>query len=134
MPPPLRTYSWIARQPHNVRFELGGEVETDGHPESIRYAKENKEKLRPGRSDVFKRGVLWPSLILVEKAWDASLDADIAVYARIYRRRTKLIVDVALGKDMEEAMQTAMSFGIPVYSVSKSRKGKRGGAQRVQFT
>ena len=133
LPPPLRTYSWIARQPHNVRFEYGSKVEHDGHSESARYAKENK--FQAGNTEMFERGVLWPSLILVEKAWDARLEEEstLKVYARIYRRRTKLIVDVALGHDMADAVTLATKFSVPLYAVSKSKRGKRGGAQRVQF-
>ena len=62
----IRTKAWIARQPYNVRFSHDN-IAKDDSPDSLNFIEDNRQLITAGDINSFKRGLFWPSLVLVEK-------------------------------------------------------------------
>lgn len=131
MPPgAFRTYSWIARQPFNVRYFLSQErVETDGSRISKTYENEHP-RLSDPVPDCFKKGSLWPSLVLVEKH-SSELISEVVVFARIFKREEHLVIDLEVGRDMDQAHAFASQFKVPLYTKGWTKSGKLTGVRRL---
>ncbi|MHA2270549.1 MAG: hypothetical protein ACXACI_01715 [Candidatus Hodarchaeales archaeon] len=126
----FRTYSWIARQPYNVRYLLTqGRVETDDSKNSQNYVS-TYPKLKDPVPECFKKGSLWPSLVLIEKH-SADLNSEIIVYARIFKREEELVIDLEVGQDIDEAHAFATKFKIPLYRKTWTKTGKLTGVRRL---
>jgi hypothetical protein len=80
----------------------------------------------------FKKGSLWPTLILVEKRYEGSIKTENA-FIRIYRHEDGAILDVLTGLNLDDATLLAIDFKVPLFSVTCSRKGTRGTAQRIHM-
>ncbi len=86
------------------------------------------------RKEWFKKGELWPTLLLVEKGWDQTGSYQIEdVYLRIFRHTDGAILDILVAKNLDDATLLAVDFNIPLFSVTCSRKGTRGTAQRIHL-
>jgi hypothetical protein len=82
----------------------------------------------------FKKGELWPAIILVEKGWDESGTVKKEdAYIRIFRHTDGAILDILVGESLDEATLLAIEFKVPMFSVTCSRKGIRGSVQRVHM-
>ena len=129
-PSSFRTYSWIARQPFNVRYFLIQEkAETDGSENSMEYLAKYP-KVCEAVPGCFKKGSLWPSLILIEKR-SINSEISIEVFARIFKRESSLVVDVEVGKDIDEAHSIATKFKVPLYTKSWTKTGKLTGVRKL---
>ncbi|MFX0116725.1 MAG: hypothetical protein ACFFB3_19410 [Candidatus Hodarchaeota archaeon] len=126
----FRTYSWIARQPFNVRYLLTqGKVETDGSEISRDYVDEHP-KFRDPIMNCFEKGRLWPSLVLVEKR-SSEMRAEVMVYARVFKREDDLVIDLEVGQNVDDAHAFATQFKIPLYTKSWTKTGKLTGVRRL---
>ena len=86
------------------------------------------------RRNWFKKGELWPTLLLVEKAWEE--DTGIRTensFMRIFRHEDGAILDILVALSLDAATLLAHEFKIPLFSVTCSRKGTRGTAQRIHM-
>jgi len=124
----LRTFSWIAKQPYNIRYQADN-VLNDNSGESEQFIQENP-KIKTNDDSVFQRGVLWPSLVLVEKNWEGD-GKQVEIFVRIFKKKLKLIIDIYMGDDMNIITSLAEKYAIPIYRIITSKKGKRGSVQRL---
>ena len=128
----FKTFGWIARQkPHILVLE--GEVikEVDRIPKEITIPDPNiplKE-----REKIFERGKFWPTIVLLEKTFNSGEKKETRTFARVYKRRYNLFIDILIGHTMLEASEFANRFNIPLYSVNCSKKGNRNSAQRIRM-
>ncbi len=129
-PGSFRTYSWIARQPFNVRYSIkNGNYEIDGSELGKEYVSKHP-KVGESVPSCFKKGSLWPSLILVEKRSHGS-GVDLGVYARVFKRDASLVIDLEVGQDIDEAHSLANEFNIPLFAKSWTKTGKLTGVRRL---
>ena len=129
----FRTFGWIARQNPNVRVT---ETEIIDDKRFIFNGLQGKSVETPvnERKDWFKKGELWPTLILVEKAWDEETGARTEhSFVRIFRHEDGAILDILVALSLDMATLIAHDFGVPLFSVTCSRKGTRGTAQRIHM-
>ncbi|MHA2342705.1 MAG: hypothetical protein ACXADW_12580 [Candidatus Hodarchaeales archaeon] len=91
----FRTFGWIARQNPHIRML---ETEIIDNKRFI-FAALKGRKMEPPveeRKDWFKKGELWPTLLLVEKAWDEETGARTEnSFMRIFRHEDGAILDIA---------------------------------------
>lgn len=127
----FKTFGWIARQNPNIRMNINDI--TDDKKYSFPAFEEKRSKVPvEDRKAWFKKGSLWPSLILVEKGYEGSIKTEKA-YIRIYRHEDGAILDILAGTNLDEATLLAIVFKVPIFSVTCSRKGTRGTAQRIHM-
>ncbi|GAG20894.1 unnamed protein product [marine sediment metagenome] len=129
----FRTFGWIARQNPHIRIT---ENETIDEKRFIFSGLQGKPVETPvkERKDWFKKGELWPTLILVEKAWDEETGARTEhSFVRIFRHEDGAILDILVALSMDAATLLAHGFKVPLFSVTCSRKGTRGTAQRIHM-
>jgi hypothetical protein len=95
---------------------------------------ENKKSKVPveERKKWFKKGSLWPTLILVEKGYQDNIKTEHS-YIRVYRHKDGAILDILAGMTLDDATLLAIDFNVPLFSVTCSRKGTRGSAQRIHM-
>jgi hypothetical protein len=129
----FRTFGWIARQ--NPHIRIGENTVEDNKRFSFpKLADKDFNTPVQERKAWFKKGDLWPTLLLVEKGWDKTGTTKIEdVYVRIYRQDDGAILDIIVGKNLDEATLLAIDFKVPLFSVTCSRKGTRGTAQRIHM-
>ncbi|MHA2227508.1 MAG: hypothetical protein ACXAC8_19985 [Candidatus Hodarchaeales archaeon] len=131
----FRTFGWIARQTPHLRV-LKTEIK-DLSEQKVVFPEISDKKsntLLEERKKWFKKGVLWPTIILVEKGWDISGTVKTEdAYIRIYRHEDGAILDILVGESLDEATLLAIDYKVPLFSISCSRKGTRGTAQRIHM-
>lgn len=123
----VRTYAWIARQPYSIRYTKEERI-TDDSIGAERFSGSFKDLKEPYKKN-FKRGFLWPSLILVEKPF--AKETKIEIYIRVFKQTYNAIVDFYVSGDMDDVTMLSREYSIPIYRVSSSRKGKRGSVQKI---
>ena len=129
----FRTFGWIARQNPNIRIMKDG-IEDD---QKFIFPGLSDKKINVAvldRKTWFRKGELWPTIILVEKGWDDSgafkkEDA----YIRIFRHEDGAILDILVGESLDDATLLAIEYKVPLFSVTCSRKGTRGTVQRIHM-
>lgn len=86
------------------------------------------------RKTWFKKGELWPTIILVEKGWDktGTIKKEDA-YIRIFRHEDGAILDILVGESLDDGTLLAVDYEVPLFSVTCSRKGTRGTVQRIHL-
>lgn len=129
----FRTFGWIARQNPHIRMT---DTEIIDDKRFIFRGLEGKESSVPveERKNWFKKGELWPTLILVEKAWDEITGRRTEnSFVRIYRHEDGAILDILAALSLDNATLMAHDFKVPLFSVTCSRKGTRGTAQRIHM-
>lgn len=129
----FRTFGWIARQTPHIRMT---ETEIIDEKRFIFRGLEGKKPDVPvdERKKWFKKGELWPTLILVEKAWDEITGHRTEnSFVRIYRHEDGAILDILAALSLDNATLMAHDFKVPLFSVTCSRKGTRGTAQRIHM-
>lgn len=129
----FRTFGWIARQNPNIRIVKGG-IEDDTKFIFPELSDKRIKAAIQDRKTWFKKGELWPTIILVEKGWDESgtfkkEDA----YIRIFRHEDGGILDILVGESLDDATLLAIEYNVPLFSVTCSRKGTRGTVQRIHM-
>ncbi len=126
-----KTFGWIARQNPNIRMNI--EDITDDKKYIFPVFGEMSLKVQVGKRKAwFKKGSLWPTLILVEKGYEGSIKTENA-YIRIFRHEDGAILDILAGTNLDEATLLAIDYKVPIFSVTCSRKGTRGTAQRIHM-
>ncbi len=125
----IRTYTWIARQPFNIRY-MPSTILSDGSPESDRFIEDHKSSFVDDKP-VFKKGDFWPSLILVEKSWEDTSKKETGIFIRVYKRKIKLLIDVYQGDDMDLITTLNEQYKVPIYRITTSKRGKRGSVQKL---
>ena len=129
----FRTFGWIARQNPHIRM-LEDTIEDDKRYSFSNLADKDIKTPVEKRKEWFKKGELWPTLLLVEKGWDQTGTYQIEdVYLRIFRHTDGAILDILIGKNLDDATLLAVDFNVPLFSVTCSRKGTRGTAQRIHL-
>ncbi|MFW9855334.1 MAG: hypothetical protein ACFFFG_09735 [Candidatus Thorarchaeota archaeon] len=129
----FRTFGWIARQNPHVRVTEDVVSNDSGYkfPQLSDKVPQLNIPLEE-RKKWFKRGSLWPTMILVEKRYgEANSQRIERAYVRVYRQSDGAILDVLVGDSLDLATLLAVEFGVPLFSVTCSRKGMRGVAQRI---
>ena len=129
----FRTFGWIARQNPHIRMT---DTEIIDDNRFIFRGLKGKEPSVPveERKNWFKKGELWPTLILVEKAWDEITGRRTEnSFVRIYRHEDGAILDILAALSLDNATLMAHDFKVPLFSVTCSRKGTRGTAQRIHM-
>ena len=128
-----RTFGWIARQNPNIRM-LKNNIEDD-HKFTFPVLSDKKTKVAvKDRIAWFKKGELWPTIVLVEKGWDESGTVKKEdAYIRIYRHEDGAILDILVGESLDAATLLAVEYKVPLFSVTCSRKGTRGTVQRIHM-
>ena len=129
----FRTFGWIARQNPHIRML---ETEIIDNKRFIFAPLKGRTIESPveERKAWFKRGELWPTLLLVEKAWDEETGARTEnSFMRIFRHEDGAILDILVALSLDNATLLAHDFKIPLFSVTCSRKGTRGTAQRIHM-
>ncbi|MHA2168272.1 MAG: hypothetical protein ACXACP_11770 [Candidatus Hodarchaeales archaeon] len=129
----FRTFGWIARQNSHIRMT---ETELEDDKRYIFGGLKGKDPSVPveERKYWFKKGELWPTLILVEKAWDEITGQRTEnSFVRIYRHEDGAILDILASLSLDNATLMAHEFKVPLFSVTCSRKGTRGTAQRIHM-
>ncbi len=129
----FRTFGWIARQNPHIRLL---ETEIIDNKRFIFAGLEGRTVETPveERKSWFKRGELWPTLLLVEKAWEEETGIRTEnSFMRIFRHEDGAILDILVALSLDSATLLAHHFKIPLFSVTCSRKGTRGTAQRIHM-
>ena len=127
----FKTFGWIARQNPNIRMNIDDIADDKKYIFPALKEKSSKVPVED-RKAWFKKGSLWPSLILVEKGYEGSIKTENA-FIRIYRHEDGAILDILAGTNLDEATLLAIEFKVPIFSVTCSRKGTRGTAQRIHM-
>lgn len=129
----FRTYGWIARQNANIRIVKDG-MEDDNKFIFPKLSDKDIKDAVLDRKTWFKKGELWPTIILVVKGWDDSgtIKKEDA-YIRIFRHEDGAILDILVGESLDDATLLAIEYKVPLFSVTCSRKGTRGTVQRVHM-
>jgi hypothetical protein len=130
----FRTFGWIARQNPHIRVTEKEIIETKKFVFKNLQDKDPEKTPVEERESWFKRGELWPTLILVEKAWDEATGSRTEhSFVRIYRHEDGAILDILIAYSLDTATLLAHNFKVPLFSVTCSRKGTRGTAQRIHM-
>lgn len=129
----FRTFGWIARQNPNIRIIKDG-IEDD---KKFMFPQLGDKKVNSAvldRKTWFEKGVLWPTIILVEKGWDktGTFKKEDA-YVRIFRHEDGAILDILVGESLDDGTLLAIEYNVPLFSVTCSRKGTRGTVQRIHM-
>jgi hypothetical protein len=127
----FRTFGWIARQNPNIRMNANNITDDKKYKFPV-FEEKSLEVPVEDRKAWFKKGSLWPTLILVEKRYEGSIKTENA-FIRIYRHEDGAILDVLTGLNLDDATLLAIDFKVPLFSVTCSRKGTRGTAQRIHM-
>ena len=127
----FRTFGWIARQNPNIRMNADNITDDKKFTYPAFEDKSSKVPVED-RKAWFKKGSLWPTLILVEKGYEGSIKTENA-FIRIFRHEDGAILDILAGINLDEATLLAINFRVPLFSVTCSRKGTRGSAQRIHM-
>jgi hypothetical protein len=129
----FRTFGWIARQNPHVRMMEDRIKENPKYtfPEiSDKIVQTSLEE----RLAWFKKGQLWPTIILVEKGWDETgTEKTEHAYVRVFRHEDGAILDILVGLSLDQGTLLALDYNVPLFSISCSRKGIRGNAQRIHL-
>ncbi|MFX0065376.1 MAG: hypothetical protein ACFFC7_24660 [Candidatus Hermodarchaeota archaeon] len=121
-----KPFSWIARQPYSIRYEEK-EIRSDNEPESEDFLKD-----MPLAEDIeFERGKFWPTFILVENLWSHEPE-ETDIYLRLFRKSRNIIVDIWKGHDLTVASRLAKRFNIPIYTIFRTRTGKKTVVRRMK--
>ncbi len=127
----FRTFGWIARQNSNIRMVEDKII--DDKKFVFTALKDKKPKIPiEKRKKWFTKGSLWPTLILVEKGFKDTTKTEHS-FIRIFRHEDGAIVDILAGLTLDDATLLAIDFKVPLFSVTCSRKGTRGTAQRIHM-
>ncbi|MFX0205710.1 MAG: hypothetical protein ACFFDT_06955 [Candidatus Hodarchaeota archaeon] len=129
----FRTFGWIARQNPNIRIEKDG-IKDDKKFEFAELSDKKIDNALFDRKTWFKKGALWPTIILVEKGWDESgtIKKEDA-YVRIFRHEDGAILDILVGESLDDGTLLSIEYNVPLFSVTCSRKGTRGTVQRIHM-
>ena len=129
----FRTFGWIARQNPHIRM-LKDKIEDDN---KFIFPELSDKKIQVAiidRKAWFKKGELWPAIILVEKGWDESGTVKKEdAYIRIFRHTDGAILDILVGESLDAATLLAIEYKVPLFSVTCSRKRIRGTVQRIHM-
>ena len=131
----FRTFGWIARQSPHLRVTENEIVKSKNYVFKHLQDKDPKKTPIEDRTELwFKKGELWPTLVLVEKSWDEETGIRSEhSYVRIYRQDDGAILDILVALSLDMATLIAHNFKVPLFSVTCSRKGTRGTAQRIHM-
>lgn len=129
----FRTFGWIARQNPHFRM-MENSIKENPKFTFPEVSDRSIQTLLEDRKVWFKKGELWPTIILVEKGWDESgiIKTEYA-YVRIFRHEDGAILDILVGLSLDQATLLAIDYQVPLFTVSCSRKGIRGTAQRIHL-
>ena len=127
----FRTFGWIARQNPNIRMNETSIINDKKFSFPAIEDKSIKVPVKE-RKKWFKKGSLWPTLVLVEKGYEGKSKTENA-YIRIFRHEDGAILDILSGLNLDDATLLAIDFNVPLFSVTCSRKGTRGTAQRIHM-
>jgi hypothetical protein len=129
----FRTFGWIARQSPNIRIEKDG-IKDDKKFIFTEISEKKVDTPVLDRKSWFEKGVLWPTIILVEKGWDktGTMKREDA-YVRIFRHEDGAILDILVGENLDDGTLLAIEYNVPLFSVTCSRKGTRGTVQRIHM-
>ncbi len=127
----FRTFGWIARQSPNIRMDEDEIIDDNKFTFPALEGKNPKVPIEE-RKKWFKKGSLWPTLILVEKGYRGNTKTEHS-YIRIYRNNDGAILDILAGETLDDATLLSIDFNVPLFSVTCSRKGTRGTAQRIHM-
>ncbi|MFX0209216.1 MAG: hypothetical protein ACFFDT_24745 [Candidatus Hodarchaeota archaeon] len=124
----FRSLKSLAKEKFNVRF-AENKVLTDDSFESELFLEAFKTN-QLAVSD-FKRGELWPSMVLIEKELSGEKQEHIRVFARAVKKKYDAVIDAELGKSLDEAYKLANHFDVPIFQITTSTNGRRGGVHRL---
>ncbi|MFX1282020.1 MAG: hypothetical protein ACFFB5_00130 [Promethearchaeota archaeon] len=129
----FRTFGWIARQNPDIRMTKN-KIEDN---KKFTFPELSDKKIQVAvkdRKTWFKKGELWPTIILVEKGWDktGTIKKEDA-YIRIFRHEDGAILDILVGESLDDGTLLAVDYEVPLFSVTCSRKGTRGTVQRIHL-
>ncbi|UCG90205.1 MAG: hypothetical protein JSU57_00325 [Candidatus Heimdallarchaeota archaeon] len=129
----FRTFGWIARQNAHIRMTKD-KIEDN---KKFTFPELSDKKIQVAVTDRkvwFKKGELWPTIILVEKGWDktGTIKKEDA-YIRIFRHEDGAILDILVGESLDDGTLLAVDYKVPLFSVTCSRKGTRGTVQRIHL-
>lgn len=129
----FRTFGWIARQNPNIRIEKDGII-NDKKFEFTELSDKKADDAVSDRKTWFEKGLLWPTIILVEKGWDktGTIKKEDA-FIRIFRHEDGAILDILVGESLDDGTLLAIEYNVPLFSVTCSRKGTRGTVQRIHM-
>jgi len=129
----FRTFGWIARQNPHFRM-MENSIKENPKFTFTEISERSIQTPLEDRKIWFKKGELWPTIILVEKGWDESgtIKTEHA-YVRIFRHEDGAILDILVGLNLDQATLLAIDYQVPLFTVSCSRKGVRGTAQRIHL-
>ncbi|NHJ02385.1 MAG: hypothetical protein EAX86_09645 [Candidatus Heimdallarchaeota archaeon] len=129
----FKTFGWIARQNPHIRVTRKEIIDNKKYAFPQLAEKDPKSPFKE-RKSWFKKGVLWPTIILVEKGWDEEgIEKREDAYIRIFRHSDGAILDILVGDSLDDATLLAIEYNVPLFSVTCSRKGTRGTAQRIHM-
>ncbi|MFX0052094.1 MAG: hypothetical protein ACFFAJ_08645 [Candidatus Hodarchaeota archaeon] len=129
----FRTFGWIARQNPHVRM-MGDRVKENPKYTFPEILDKSVQTPLEDRLAWFKKGQLWPTIILVEKGWDETgTEKTEYAYVRVFRHEDGAILDILVGLSLDQGTLLAIDYKVPLFSVSCSRKGIRGTAQRIHL-
>ncbi len=131
--PQFRTFGWIARQNPDIKI-MENSIEDN---KRFNFPQINKLDLQTpleDRTKWLKKGELWPTVIICEKGWDETGNIRFEhAYIRIFRNNDGAILDILVGLSLDFATLIAADFNVPLFSVTSSRKGIKGTAQRIHM-
>ncbi len=129
----FKTFGWIARQNPHIRMTKDEIIDSKKFT-FPQLAEKNIKTSFAKRKSWFKKGGLWPTIILVEKGWDKEgIEKREDAYIRIFRHSDGAILDILVGESLDDATLLAIEYNVPLFSVTCSRKGTRGTAQRIHM-
>lgn len=126
----FRSLKALAKEAFNVRFAADQVLTDDSFESELFLETYNAEQLIV--SD-FKRGELWPSMVLIEKKLFGEREEQVRVFARAVKKKLGdgCIIDAALGSTLDEAYKLANHFDVPIFQITTSKNGRRGGVHRL---
>jgi len=129
----FRTFGWIARQNPHIRMTKD-KMEDNKRFTFPELSDKKIQVAVTDRKSWFKKGELWPTIILVEKGWDktGTIKKEDA-YIRIFRHEDGAILDILVGESLDDGTLLAVDYNVPLFSVTCSRKGTRGTVQRIHL-
>ncbi|MFX0185093.1 MAG: hypothetical protein ACFE95_18575 [Candidatus Hodarchaeota archaeon] len=129
----FRTFGWIARQNPHFRM-MENSIKENSKYVFPEFSNKPIQTPPEDRKNWLKKGELWPTIILVEKGWDESgtIKTEHA-YVRIFRHEDGAILDILVGMSLDQGTLLAIDYNVPLFTLSCSRKGVRGTAQRIHL-
>ncbi len=124
----FRSLKALAKEKFSVRFAEDKVLTDDSFESELFLEAFNTEQLAV--TD-FKRGELWPSMVLIEKELLGEKKEEIRVFARGVKKKFDAIFDAELGNSLDEAYKLANHFDVPIFQITTSSNGRRGGVHRL---